>query len=371
MKSITIILTAFALLLSDHVWADSYFGVSKPKLYYYNPPSNAGNSSAITIQSATQKIAIRFRATSTEAVSIVNVRLGTTGTVSGMNWKMGIFTDNSGVPGAILGGYTAEFSFSGGGWVGEKSLATNTGALTLNSAYWLVVEHSSGTVPDASNYIALVTVGAQIDESVEICRKYNGTDWTTIASINNFSLFYAISTPNSYYYGNGYANGSNPGTDIFGVNRQGIRFKVGTWTRFTGIGIDLIKTGSPNDLVITVYEDSVPKYSETIPAATITSGREIAIAFGSSVFIKPNSTVDIVLKQSSDGGTDANDYDLETRSYLLSNVVDNDYYVTTGTGDTPLSYTTTQTQIADMWPYIDFGTDIYSGSPGYSFTFVQ
>src|SRR3989338_6017329 len=88
----------------------------------------------MTIDANTEKLAYKYYPTTTSPITGIDLYLTPTGAVTGVNFQIQVETDSSDVPsGTVLGSATPEFAGpSVGGFIGLKTLAVNTGNLTLN-----------------------------------------------------------------------------------------------------------------------------------------------------------------------------------------------------------------------------------------------
>jgi len=341
------------------------------------------SSTGMVIQSTTQKIAIKFYSANTNAITHVDMRVTRTGTVTGTNFRLEIQTDSSDAPsGTVLGAATAEFAGpSGAGWLGGGTaiaLGSNTGALTLNTPYWLVLYYSSGTAPDASNFVQSQHINVAIDGRSKI-RHHNGTNWTTTAAVAFDGSHVRLHSDSAY---TGYpfsASTSNfaSATDIFGTNRQGSRFRFGSRVTLRGVEVQVSKVGSPNNLEVMIYEGATQVGGPfTLAAADVTTNANRIINFDPGVTINQGQDCYIILRQNGDGGTDANDYDLRGTS-VETNYTGAIWEATRcfcyGTGNNPTTYTATNTFLPIVTPLIGSSADdlsVPASSGGGSFTFV-
>src|SRR3989304_1751995 len=133
----------------------------------------------LTMDADTEKLAVKYFPATTSPITNIDLYLAPTGTVTGVNFQIQVETNGADIPsGTVLGTATPEFAGpSAGGFIGLKTLATNTGNLTPNIPIWIVLFRSSGASLDASNYVRLARLGKAMGNYRG--RNYNGTNWTT------------------------------------------------------------------------------------------------------------------------------------------------------------------------------------------------
>lgn len=274
------------------------------------------SNAALGIGATTHRLAIKFFPPITTAIRNVDFRAAITGTVTGQNFTAEIQTDSSDVPsGTILGAATAAFAGPAGtGFLGLKALGANTGALTINTPCWLVIRWASGSSPDASNFLDVGTHNTlSTATGMSKCRKFNGTNWTTVPANTRSGLAVLECTDGSVY---GFPIDSiqtqSGATDIFGANVQGIRIRFGAQFRPKGCVFRLLKTGVPSSLLCSLYEGSTLKTSGTLPQALIssTSNTWTSVHFDSPTLLAADTDIHVIFSQVAAGGDNSNDYDL-------------------------------------------------------------
>lgn len=299
-----------------------------------------------------EQFAIKFYPTTTSAITHVDLDVNVN-SPTGVLWVAEIQSDSSDAPsGSVLGAATAEFAISADGFQGSQALGSNTGALTLNTPYWLVFRRSSGTSLSASVWAQPSRVFTQSVFGSEKMRHYNGADWTTttaVVGVGSYALTHASGALTGFPVTSLYATSAE--ADIFGTNRQALRIRVGSQTVVRGVRYRMTKTGSPSDLVAAIYEGATQKATQTIPAGHIVGNVAGSVLFASPPTIAAAADLSIVFRQAADGGDNSNDYNVRTASIHaahISALVPTHWRFTVGTGDDPTAYTA-QT---DEFPYI-------------------
>lgn len=328
---------------------------------------NAGGTSwtdatGIVLDGATEKIAFKYYPSTTSAITDVDVRLNVVGNPG--NFRTGVFahdaTNNAPNDAAQLGTYSGDWDLAADGYTGLQTLATNTGALTLNTPVWIVIAlGAAGGSVDGSNYIQLQRLsGATVSQNRDMMRHYAGADWTTTASQIMLPAF-AVKHADLTYSGNPIGlEARSTQADIFTnagtIQTQGIRFKSGSQIKVLGVYYHLTKSGTPDNLTFTVYQGDTSKYSSTEVAANVISiGRSMSW-FTSPVLLAADTDLFILATQT--GTSDANDYDLHTFTIdatYMSALAPTDFRFVHGNGTTPSALTVSTTEFPLMFPIID------------------
>lgn len=338
------------------------------------------SSAGLGIGLTTHKLAVKFFPPVGTAVSKVDLRVAKTGTITGQNFKMEIQSDNNDAPsGTVLGTATGEFAGPGAnGFLGMQALGSNTGALSLNTAYWLVISWSSGSSPDAGNFLDLsVHNTLATPNGMSKCRKHNGTDWTTVtANARLGAAVFECTDGTTYGLAIDSSQTQSGQTDIHGSNRQGLRLRFGCAVRAVGAVFRLNKVGTPSSLVVELYEGSVLKTSGTLAAAWIasTSNTWTSVQFDPPVQVAANTDLSIVFRQSSDGGDDSNDYDLygvDIPSGYLGTVQETTTRYVYGTGSDPAAFSADDTFHAFVGLFTDDTSSDLAGSEGFTGTVIN
>lgn len=319
------------------------------------------------IDDPAEKLAWRFYATNTEAITAVDVLLSFLGDNSGITYQLGIYTDSSGSPGSLLTGASVTFTgpaSAGTRWAGggtnPLTLGASTGALTLNTPYWLVLEVASGT-PNGTNYVRNSRYSVQPAGAKNNTYKlYSSGAWGSaqFTRLNIFILQHGSAGVAGIGVGTSIGSAANPATDIYGNYRQGLKCRFGSKVGIVGIFAAITTTGSPQNLLIKIYEGSTLKATEEIVPANVVSG---LIMFSSTVVVSQDVDVYIVLLQkgstadNDDGGNNSNDYDLSCAScpeaYWPTLYPANWAYVY-GTGNDPTAFTSVKTTAPALQPVI-------------------
>lgn len=294
---------------------------------------------AHVLDASTEKLAWSFVARETTEILAVNAYLRGVGAPSA-DIILSIQSDGANKPsGTVLGATnnakSAVTAFAPGavyGWTGELALTETTGALTINTRYWLVME-ISGTpaLLDASNYYqtCMRGSGTAFRSDPASVGYYTGGAWTVGVYQASFVLkrgtgiYTGCPTPQitSYRGTNNIWCDSDTSVDW----RQGIRYKVGVQHYCAGIRIYLDYVGTPPEgLIFDLFEGSTLKQSTAeIEPASVAYG-DIGVAFymfSSPVLLSANTNIYIIGRQAtSTGGAAANSYDIAS-----IDVSDNNY----------------------------------------------
>ena len=296
----------------------------------------ANPQSGHVINGSADKLAYSFIAHDTSEISAVNVFLRGVGAPNA-KLIISIQSDNgSNAPDGIpLGAATAAIDFAPGAaytWTGEISLGMNTGALTVNNKYWIVIEVQADPAPtllDGGNYyqscsrtsgIAYVPDGNNIGY-------YDGVSWTMIARQATFILKYTTvgytGLPIPYDTTSLATNKIWCDSDSAVDWRQGIKYRLGISHQCIGIRCIIDRVGSPVEgLIFDLFEGSTLKQSTIEIESAQVANVDLTPAFFpfvSPVILKPNTDIYIIGRQAtSTGGDAANSYDILT--YDLSDV---------------------------------------------------
>ena len=325
----------------------------------------------LTMDADTEKLAVKYFPATTSPITDIDLYLAPTGSVTGVNFKIQVETNGADIPSdTVLGAATPEFAGPGaGGFTGLKTLATNSGNLTINTPVWIVLFRSSGASLDLSNFIRLIRVGVAME--YPRVRHYNGTKWTT-TPVTTYSPCLVIKHADGTYVG--MPINSNPtypanGGYIYGTNRNGIKLKFGSKVFLRGIQVVLYTLGTPNNLVVSVFEGSTLKYSETILQTERASAVGSPIYFTSPILLASNTDIYIILKQESDGGNSSNYYrsyiyDIASADYIECLCSSNLRFVY-GIGDDLTLYNIETTEVPNINPIIDDpAIDLDEGASG-------
>lgn len=316
-------------------------------------------TTGIVLDGSTEKIGFKYYPQTTSPITDVDIRLLLSGTSP--TFRAGIFADSSNAPNdaSQLGGYTGNFSLGATGWTGLQTLGSNTGALTINTPIWGVIEYVSGTINAGNNIQAQHAANWTAFSNRQLVRHHNGTNWTTTTSQAVGALVVFKHQDGSYAgipltavlartsQNDIYVNGGT-------VQTQGVRFKYGAQVKVLGVYYMLTKSGSPNDLVWTVYEGDTSKYTNTETAANVISATASHCYFSSPVLLAADTFLYILATQT--GTSDANDYDMSTYTFdptYISAVAPPDLRFVYGNGTTPSGLTvSTGVEIPFCFPII-------------------
>jgi hypothetical protein len=350
---------------------------------YLNEAQGVRDYSGGPLNAATEKLGVRFISTTTSAITDVDLDIDMNGSPTTVNFKMQIETDSSGSPsGTALGTATASFNVSADGLVGLKALGSGTGALTVGTAYWLVIyDNGDGGAPDGSNYIEWRHNNNSIYSDREYGRHYNGTDWTTTA-LEAYRGGIVLKHADASYTGMAIDSGTGTSavdpttpTNIYDTNKQGVRLKFGSKVIIQGVSVYFRKTGAPSDVTITVYENTTSKYSEVITAADISDRNPTFVWFASPVALASDTNLYIVA--SCAGCTAGNDWDawgwsFSTASGYQPVFMPADYDFVYGTGSPPTTVLNGFSPIAFEPAFTVLSTDFDETAGGASnCTFAQ
>jgi hypothetical protein len=314
------------------------------------------------------------------------------GDTTGIDFKLRVESDNADSPsGTVLGAtnnaITAVQAFTSDGFVSQSNgnvmpaLTENTGNLTVNTPVWIIFYRSGGASLSGTNFIQ--TRGFSAPAIQQRAKLYSAT-WGA-AQVQRFGC--VVQHADGTYAGLPHAiTSSSPSvaTDIYDNYKHALRFKFGAKTRIVGLYGLFIKNASPNNLVISVYEESTLKYATEIAASDITTAIFHPWWFPSPVHVAADTNIYIVLCQpntngdgtcGTTGGTDSNDYD--SRVHILASSTYRAAAMTTdtsfcyGTSSDPTALTCSNDNVPMMWALVsNTATDLDQAAGG-AFTFVQ
>ena len=270
-------------------------------------PSGVAESGAtgMVIQGATQKMAIKFYATSANALVGADVNLKGTGTLTGISVKFDIETDSSDAPsGTILGAVSGTATPAAGGFTGLLTFGSNTGALTLNTPYWLVVSDGGGTAPTSSNYYQL-----QYSSTTQVIgnreRDYNGTNWTTVTPTFGDAVYILKDTAGNYYGFPATATAVASTTHLYTTTREGVKWRMGAASTIIGVRARVTFAGSPSPLALCLMTGgsggAVIDYVE-LPAANLVDNNTVTFMFPASHTLSAGTYYYLIAHQDAGGG---------------------------------------------------------------------
>lgn len=337
-------------------------------------PSFGGLTSMI-MDADGEELAVKYFPPTTSPITAIDFFLTAVGDLSTVNFAVRVESSTSDAPNAsVLGAASAGFAGPAtSNWTGAQSLASNTGALTLNTPVWLIIARTSGSSLSVALSAALSGASVGMLSNGERERVFASSSWTGVTATSSMCRV-VVTHANGMFVGlplTGAIGNPSGITDIFGTNRQGLKLKFGAQTKLLGVMIRATKTGSPNALVAELFENTTSKTTGTVAAAEVISNQALPIMFDSPQLLAADVDHYIILKQSSDGGTDAADYDLNgfpiTSGYISAMFPDEVRFVS-GTGDDPSALTESTTFIPQMWPLLDDpATDIDMSASGTGF----
>lgn len=316
-----------------------------------------GAAANMLLDGTTKRLAYKFFARAGDPITHVDFYLSQTGSPTGVTLTAEIQTDASGVPSdTLVGTATAAFAPTGNSYQGAQALGSQAD-LTVNTPYWLVVRVAGATLLDATNFYQARQCGVGADANRERIRAYNGTNWTTVAEFAGPGLFVVMNTAAGHYQGFPIllAPANSAATDIFGNNRQAVRYKIGAPTTFDGIAIQMAKQGSPSNLEVLVYEGSTLLHTQAMDSTPFETNQEQVCHFDPPVEVAADTNIYFVFRQAADGGNDTNDYDVRVttvQSDYVGVFLPPDVRFLSGTGDDPTAYTVDNSQVPAISPFV-------------------
>lgn len=325
--------------------------------YMQQAPNASNLAAAFRLDSTTERNAFKYYPNTVSAITEINLNLTIAGSPAGINWRVRVESDSADVPsGIVLGVQSAEFAVSSSGWTGFKALGTDTGDMTINQPVWIVLFYSSGSAPSGSDYIHMRHTTLNFD--YHKIRHFNGSDWTAVGAQQSHAVA-AVKHASTRIYGWGH-DGSNtqnpPGSDIFSTHRAGLKFRVGAVFFLQGVHVEVVKTGTPADLVIQVYAGDTLYYDQTIPQDQVSTNAAHAWYFDEADQLTPlpaDTDMYIVLKQAGNGGSDSADYRLRghtIQSGLVETMQPTNWRFVQGDGDVPTALTADASHLPNLVP---------------------
>jgi len=329
----------------------------------------ANISSSHNMDADAEMIAWKHFPQSASPITHIDIHANIGGTITDTNFTVEVQSDSADAPsGTLLGTASAEWAgIAADGWIGEKALATDTGALTIGVPVWIVVKRSSGGSLSATDFFAFRTTA--IRKGLEKLRHHNGTNWTTSAA-QLATPIAVVKHSNGDYVGHPITaiNAASGEADIFGTNRLGLKMRFGCQVKIQAIKCQISKTGSPANLECVIYEGSTEKYSTSIAAAVLVNSDEAIFWFSSAVLLAANTDIYIILRQASNGGDNSNDYDLRSfavNAAYIDAIVPSNWRMVAGTGDDPTAFTVQTDEVAVMLPIlVDTALDLDETASG-------
>jgi hypothetical protein len=321
--------------------------------------------STMRVDATGEKIAFRYIPQITSPIESVNIRLGVTGTTAKV--RVGVFASAGGYPdnSTQLGGYSTEITPSTG-WTGLQALSSNTGDLTVGNNYWIVLDNDTGTVSD-TNYFEFQKLQTASSTAQTVCRVYTSSSWTGSA-IQPAEVLAIVKHVNGQYFGlhsTAAWNRSTAATDIYGANFQGLKCRVGSKSTVLGAWVYLNKAGTPNDLVLTLYEGTTSRATKTLAQADIATGSWNLLLLTTPYEIPADTDHYLIFSQS--GISDSNDYDiytLLTDSTYISAMMSSNYRFVCGTDIASLTTLYEVPAIVPVYASMESSFDCAAGGGG-------
>lgn len=339
--------------------------------------STAGNASNIFIQAATNKIAYKFYAQTTSPIDAFDVIFTCVGSMTGITLRGHIETDASDAPsGTTVGTETSSFSAPANGvWKGIQTLAADTGALTINAPYWLVITDGGGTAPTASNYPQAKTSGVFNGGRT---KRFDGTVWGTA---NTGDGLFILRHTNGAYVGSPFtASQASSTTLLYGTTKEGVRFTAGATATLRGVNLKLGITGSPTgnfEIDLKTGSDTTPLATISIPLSSLITGQTYTFSFATPQTLTAGQSYYLIAHQASDGGSASNYYMLYA-SALNSTYASaagmgsgsTAFTRVSGTSTDPSALTVSQTSLPMLLPLIGSLSADLSGGGGSAGTVI-
>jgi hypothetical protein len=127
-----------------------------------------------------------------------------------------------------------------------------------------------------------------------------------------------------------------------------------------GVLLDLFKTGSPDELTITVFSGTTELGHIHIPAASIISTVSMYCYFSTPIELTPDVMNYIILSQT--GTSNSHDYDIRqmtVNANYIGTAQDDNFRMVYGTSADPTALTVSQIECPSLFPIItDLATDL-------------
>ena len=263
-----------------------------------------------TVKAANQQIAYKFYPDNAAAITAFDIIFTCTGTLTGITIKAHIETDSGGAPsGVAISGDTPAFACPATStWTGLQTFATDSGALTPGTPYWLVLFDGGGTAPTSSNFWQARTATTAGHDGGAV-RQHNGTNWTTTAISIGDGVFLLKHGSSGYSGVPGGVAAATTATGVYQKNLLAMSFQSSMPLLLRGVQLMMTVAGTPSNLEVLVFANGSQQGSTlTINSSDIINLYPSVYYFGSAIQVPANVPVYIILHQVSDGGSSLNNY---------------------------------------------------------------
>lgn len=274
--------------------------------------------------------AMEFVPVGSHILSTISLQIGSiTGTLGANDLELDVYSDNGAqLPNASLGaGYTSTtVTQSGSLWY---TWSGYTGILTSGAMYWLVLKNKNAS--PTANYAVLrswpiqvaapmpLITGSHMQVLQGMAATYNGTAWSSSESIGMFKLYYSDNGAYEGYPLTGY-NIESTNTvysaaavgSLFTSPSVAMSVSCITMPTFAKIGTPTgtpqfqIYAGSSGTLNLLGTTDPVPSFNN--------SSYPVTACFESPVIVPANTTIRVVMSETTGTDTSANAY----RTYYIT-----------------------------------------------------
>jgi hypothetical protein len=279
--------------------------------------------------SAANYCAIEFVAIGSHTLSAISLQIGSiTGSLGPNDLELDVYSDNGAqLPNASLGaGYTSTTVIQSGLWYTWSGYA---GVTTSGKMYWLVLKNKNAA--PTTNYAVLKSwtsqvtapmplitgVGTQVVQGVTAT--YNTAAWNSTGNIGIFKIYYSDNGKYQGYPLTGYSvdstntvySGAAVGS-VFITSSASMSVSCITMQTTTKMGTPTgnlqfqIYAGSSGTLSLLGTTDPAPSFSN--------SGYPATACFESPVIVPANTTIRVVMSETSSNDTSANAY----RTYYMT-----------------------------------------------------
>lgn len=276
----------------------------------------SSNATGIVVQSAIQRIAVKFFADLTTSITGMDIYLNIAGTTTGITIQAHIETDSGNAPsGTTVGAATSSFACpSASGTTGLQTFGTSA-SLTAGVGYWLVLTDGGGTAPTASNsYQLRGSLFGNVTWSGGVLRQFNGTNWTTTGGVLEDGIFVLEDSLGGFHGQMVTATtGLSARTAVFGTNYLGIVMQFAVPTKIYGLRASTRILGTPvGGLEMILTQDGGPAIatSPTIPVGGFQNNTFVMFIFngGTPIQVPANTNIYFLLHQAGSVGASGNSY---------------------------------------------------------------